>query len=100
MRKYLFIFIILTALLLSGCLPETQVSPTTTVTAKASQVPTTDLTLPTEVAVPVSADCTVKTQRPTSGADVQTAYPPINETDWSKGSADAKITIVEYGDFQ
>lgn len=100
MRKYLFIFIILTALLLSGCLPETQVSPTTTATTKASQAPNTALSLPTEVAVPVSADCTVKTLRPTSGADVQTAYPPITEADWSKGPADAKITIVEYGDFQ
>ena len=100
MRKYLFFFIIIAVLLLSGCLPETQASPTTTVTAKASQVPKTDLSLPTEVAVPVSANCTVKTLRPTPGATAQTVYPPITGADWSEGPANAKITIVEYGDFQ
>jgi PBP1b-binding outer membrane lipoprotein LpoB len=102
MRKNLFFFIILATLLLSGCLPETQASPTSTATAtaEASQIPKTDLSLPTEVAVPVSADCTVKTLRPTPGATVQTVYPPITEADWSEGPANARITIVEYGDFQ
>jgi hypothetical protein len=87
-------------LLLSGCLPEVQASPTITSTKAASPVPTISLGLPTEVAVPVSADCTVKTLRPSPDATTETPYPAITAADWSEGPADARITIVEYGDFQ
>lgn len=100
MRKPLLLFILLVSLSLSSCLPETQVSPTATATQKASPVPTISLALPTEIGVPVSADCTVVTLRPSPGATAETAYPVVTAADWSEGPADAKITIVEYGDFQ
>jgi ABC-type Fe3+-hydroxamate transport system substrate-binding protein len=100
MRKSLLIFILLASILLSGCLPETQVSPTASATVKASPVPTTSLSLPTEVTVPVISDCTVITLRPSTDATQELPYPPITAADWSEGPADARVTIVEYGDFQ
>jgi hypothetical protein len=100
MRKTLLLFILLTSLILSSCLPETQASPTITATKTASPVPNTNLSLPTEVAVPVSVDCTVKTLRPSSDATTETPYPAITAADWSEGPEDARVTIVEYGDFQ
>ncbi len=100
MRKVILLSMMLAAVLLAGCLPQTQSGPTPTATQKAHPTPTTGLGLPPEVSVPAVADCTVKTLRPTPGPPAETIYPPITSSDWTKGPADAKVTIVEYGDFQ
>ncbi len=100
MRKALLILILLASVLLSSCLPETQASPMVTAMKTASPVPNTDVGMPTEVGVPVTSDCTVKTLRPSADATVEAPYPAITSADWSEGPADARVTIVEYGDFQ
>jgi hypothetical protein len=98
MRKYLLIFLIVTAVGLAGCFPQVQASPTAS--SNSLPAPTVDLSLPPEADVPNDSGCTVKTLRPTPGPTAESIYPPASETDWVKGPADAKVTIIEYGDFQ
>jgi hypothetical protein len=45
-------------------------------------------------------NCTVVSREPTPGPTEQSLIPPVNETDWVHGPEDAKVTIIEYGDFQ
>ncbi len=46
------------------------------------------------------ANCTVVSREPTPGPTEQSLIPPVSETDWVHGPEDAKVTIIEYGDFQ
>lgn len=100
MRKVVIIFVIVSAIVLAGCLPQSTATPTFTATARTNAAPSPASRIPTEVTVPVQGDCTVITVQPTPGPTEETIYPPISATDWTKGPADAKVTIVEYGDFQ
>ena len=49
---------------------------------------------------PAEANCTVVSQQPTPGPTEQSLFPPVSDTDWVQGPEDAKVTIIEYGDFQ
>ena len=49
---------------------------------------------------PSEANCTAISREPTPGPTEQSLVPPISETDWVHGPEDAKVTIIEYGDFQ
>ncbi len=100
MRKFILLLLLPVALLLAGCLPTVPASPTATTKTKANSTPQTNLGLPTQVSVPISADCTVKSLRPTPGPTPTSIYPGITSSDWSEGPEDARITLVEYGDFQ
>jgi protein-disulfide isomerase len=100
MRKFLLLFLILTAVLLSGCLPQAQVLPTPTATTTFRQAPTVGLTVPSQAALLPDPGCTVITQKPTPGPTPIPIYPPVTDTDWVKGPASAKVTIIEYSDFQ
>jgi hypothetical protein len=100
MRKYLIIVLLITAVGLAGCLPQVQASPTSTVTTTARPAPTVVLTVPTQAAPFPDSDCTVVTQKPTPGPTAESIFPPISNTDWVKGPANAKLTIIEYSDFQ
>lgn len=100
MRKVFIVIAIISAIVLAGCLPQASTTPAITPTTTINPTPSPALHIPTEVIVPVQSDCTVITLKPTPGPTVETVYPPISEADWTKGPADAKVTIVEYGDFQ
>jgi len=100
MRKYILVFLMLTALGLAGCLPQVQASPTSTVTTTTRPSPTVVLTVPTQAALFPDSGCTVVTQKPTSGSTAESIFPPVSDSDWVKGPADAKVTIIEYSDFQ
>ena len=45
-------------------------------------------------------NCTVVSREPTPGPTEQSIIPPVSETDWVHGPEDAKVTIIEYADFQ
>ena len=100
MRKPILLFLLLVAILLAGCLPQTQaVVPTATATLpvkQAAQAPV----IPTQAALLPDSGCTVVARQPTAGPTPQTVYPPITEQDWTKGPADARVTLIEYSDFQ
>lgn len=103
MRKSIPLLLLLIAVVLSACLPQTTATPAATLTATpntgSNPVPTVALIPPSQQTLPDSG-CTVVTKKPTAGPTAASIYPPITETDWVKGPADAKVTIIEYSDFQ
>lgn len=44
--------------------------------------------------------CSVVVRQPTTGPTQEALLPPPSDEDWSRGPADASITIIEYSDFQ
>jgi protein-disulfide isomerase len=100
MRKLLLLVLLLTAVVLTGCLPQTQASPSSTSTSIARPAPTTVVKIPAQVAQLPDSGCTVVTQKPTPGPTAESIYPPVTSTDWVKGPDSAKVTIIEYSDFQ
>jgi len=100
MRRTFLLIITILALGLAGCLPKSQTTPTSTATTIAQLTPTNVVTLPEQSSILLNSGCTVVTQKPTPGATAESAFPPITDSDWVKGPADAKVTIIEYSDFQ
>jgi cyclophilin family peptidyl-prolyl cis-trans isomerase/protein-disulfide isomerase len=100
MRKLVLLFLMLIVIALSSCLPQTQVRPLSTATSISRLGPTALVTVPTQAALVPNSSCTVVTLKPTPGPTPETIYPPVSTTDWVKGPDSAKITVVEYADFQ
>ncbi len=75
MRKFWTILALLTALLLAACSQAVQPSAG-------------------------SVDCTVTGFLPTPSPGQSSIIPPVSEQDWSEGPANARMTLVEYSDFQ
>ena len=102
MKKLFLLFLILMAVALAGCLPQDQATPTQipTDTAVVRPAPTVILTVPTESAFLPDSGCTVITKEPTPGPMAESIFPAITEKDWAKGPASARVTIIEYSDFQ
>jgi predicted component of type VI protein secretion system len=100
MRKFILLFLMLVAVVLTGCIPQVQATPTLTATTNARPAPTVALTVPAQAAISPDSGCTVITQKPTPGPTPVSIYPPITDSDWVKGPASAKVTIIEYSDFQ
>ncbi len=100
MRKYILITLVLAALGLVGCLPQVKANPTPTATTTTRPSPTVVLAVPTQAALFPDSSCTVVTQKPTPGPTAASIFPPVSSTDWVKGPANAKVTMIEYSDFQ
>jgi protein-disulfide isomerase len=102
MRKVILIVLIFTAVGLAGCLPQVQATPTaiSTATSNARPAPTVVLSVPTESSFLPDSGCTVITNKPTPGPTAESIFPPVSDKDWVKGPASAKVTIIEYSDFQ
>ena len=104
MRKFIIIVLILASLALTGCLPEAQATPTATANATATSAsrpaPTVVLNVPTQTNLLPDSGCTVISTKPTPGPTAASIFPPVSDTDWVKGPASAKVTIIEYSDFQ
>ncbi|HEX9091176.1 MAG TPA: hypothetical protein VF831_06790 [Anaerolineales bacterium] len=100
MRKVFLSLLLLLAIPLVGCLPQTQAIPTSTPTTLARPAPTVVLTVPEESSILPDSGCTVVTQKPTPGPTAESNFPPVIDTDWTKGPSDARVTIIEYSDFQ
>jgi hypothetical protein len=102
MKKILMLFLILLSMGLAGCKPQEQTPsiPTSTPTTAARPAPTVVLTVPTQSAFLPDSGCTVITKKPTPGPTAESIYPPVSDTDHVKGPASAKVTMIEYSDFQ
>ena len=95
--KHILSIVFLAAWLLSACAPATPAAP------DQSSNPTLTPTLASSIAqvTPTHAPgCTVKTTQPKANPTVQSLLPAVTKEDWSKGPADAFVTIIEYCDFQ
>lgn len=71
------------------------------------EAPATTETLPAETEEPLPEDEIVEPAGPETEAECVVAeipdnalIAPVSEQEWRKGSADAPITLIEYGDFQ
>jgi hypothetical protein len=126
MRKSIPIILALAALVLSACLPQTPANPANSPTADQANAVTSPIAPPATLAVsptapqpdptkpvstavlPVSTQaavfpdsgCTVVTTKPTPGPTPESIYPAVTDKDWAKGPSDARVTIIEYSDFQ
>ncbi len=110
MRKLILPLLLLT-ILVSACnggatqAPATQAAatqaPTTRPADTEAAAPTATRNVPTEGAISEpNSGCTVASRQPTPGPTQESIFPPVGESDWVKGPADAKVTIIEYSDFQ
>ncbi len=100
MRKILLILLVLLSIALAGCLPTAPLTTAATPTVRSRPAPTVVLNVPAQQAQSPDSGCTVISQKPTPGPTAESIYPPVSNTDWVKGPANAKVTIIEYSDFQ
>jgi hypothetical protein len=100
MKKDFILLVMLLAVGLSGCLPQAATTPTVTPTIQPQIFPTADISFPNNASLLPDSGCTVRIQKPTPGPTPEPPYPAITAADHVKGPADARITIVEYSDFQ
>jgi hypothetical protein len=110
MRKMLVPVVLLASVLLSACASKTTptLQPMPSVEPTATDVPTLAAPAPTTVLeVPQSSEltgpdsgCTVVARRATPGPTQESLFPPVTKDDHVKGSENARVTIIEYSDFQ
>jgi hypothetical protein len=48
----------------------------------------------------IDTGCTAVTKQPTQDPAAEPLYPPVTEADHIKGPANARVTLIEYSDFQ
>lgn len=74
-----------------------QVTPS----VEPTQLPEASPNAPEEpTGIQAEANCTVVSRQPTPSPTEQSLVPPASDTDWVKGAENAKVTIIEYSDFQ
>lgn len=118
MKKYskFILFLLVASLALSACKVATVTPPVDEPTAVVEETPTDEGTEPTENLTPQptidtrltdddgSMVCTIVPplfSELTAEQEAQLAvFPAVTEDDWTKGPADAIITVIEYTDFQ
>lgn len=118
MKKYskFILFLLVASLALSACKVATVTPPVEEPTAVVEETPTDEGTEPTENLTPQptidtrltdddgSMVCTIVPplfSELTAEQEAQLAvFPAVTEDDWTKGPADAIITVIEYTDFQ
>jgi hypothetical protein len=98
MTRKLLILAVLSVAILTAC-QSAAGSPTTPPPAD------TDVALDTPRAaasptVEIAPTATQVSRQPTPGPTEQSLVPLVSDTDWTHGPEDAKVTIIEYGDFQ
>ncbi len=108
MQKFVILGLLISTLVMAGCLPQSQSTPAPTATSSAGPAatsparptPTPVVISPTQASLSSGPGCTAISQKPTPGPTAESNFPAVNQADWVKGPADAKITIIEYSDFQ
>lgn len=58
------------------------------------------VTFPTNIIVPTQPACVTIASEPTPGPEAASLFPPITEADYTRGPADAPITLIDYSDYQ
>ena len=109
MVKKIFILSFIMLFFLAAC-QSVESSPTADAPGQSSEAePATELpALPAVSPTPLAenvvaqgeANCTVVSSQPTPGPTEQSLVPPVDSADWAHGPDDARVTIIEYGDFQ
>jgi len=109
MKKLLLLIMLLLAVGLAACNPQVQESPTLTTaptlkptdsSAATQPASTPALIVPTQSLFGPDSGCTVIAREPTPGPLSESRYPPVTDADHVKGPEDARVTLIEYSDFQ
>ena len=99
MRKNILTLLVLASVALSACAQST--AAPTSVPTLAAPAATTALEVPASSALnQPQSGCTVVAKRPTPGPTQASLFPPVTEDDHVRGPDTAKVTIIEYSDFQ
>ena len=77
-----------------------QVSPAGTPIASPPTPATAQEPAPTPPAGVEAMECTLVSASPEPDSTSVSLFPPVSESDWTIGPANAALTIIEYGDFQ
>lgn len=80
------------AALLAACAPAP--TPAPTAAPSPSPVPPTPTRIPSPTATPAPS------ATPTPRATEVSVFPPVRADEWQKGPATARLTIIEYADYQ
>lgn len=97
MRKIFLSILVLASVMLSACAKAT---PTLEPIASLVQ-PSTQPEVPSSPGLnEPPASCTVVTKRPTQSPTEESLFPPVSEDDHVRGPETAKLTLIEYSDFQ
>ena len=100
MAKRFLVLLFSVSLLISACAQSNnQATPTVGVTVEPTQVEQ-DVSSISQSTATKEPGCTVRSEKPTPDPTRQALLPPPSDDDWAKGSEDAYVSIVEYGDFQ
>ena len=100
MRKIWIPIIIVLVILVTAC---GQKPSPAAISVPTREVPvTSEVTQPTTGVIPTSASasCTVSSMLPPVNPKLAAAIPPVSDRDWVIGPKDAKITFMEFSDFQ
>jgi len=92
MRKSFIYFFFTILIFLSSC--------TTPTPPEAPRAVPTAPTIIISTPPPTQPACSSIKLEPTPGPEVPSLFPPVSETDYSRGAADAAVTILVYNDFQ
>jgi len=98
-KKSLYTLIAI-SLLLTACIGPgglKQKTPTGTVVPATTK---SIFTGTTPLATPAEANCTVVSRISEPDPTQSSVYPPLTDKDYIQGPASAKVTFLEYGDFQ
>lgn len=98
MPRKILSFLVLSTWLLAAC-AQTPGAATPQVSQAADASPAVQNTAVAPQASAPQSQCTVIALRPTPGPTEDAIIPPVGERDWTKGPADAYVTILEYSDF-
>jgi len=108
MKSKILIMVVLATLLLSACQPAQTATPNEATEATSAETPlATDVTAePPKATLPLAASgepmngCRVTGSQLQPNPTLVALFPAVTENDWVKGPSDARVTILDFSDFQ
>jgi len=108
MKSKILILLVLATLLLSACQPAQTATPSEAAEATSAEAPpAADVTAePPKATLPLAASgepmngCRVTGSQLEPNPTLVALFPAVTENDWAKGPSDARVTILDFSDFQ
>jgi len=108
MKSKILIMVVLAALLLGACQPAQTATPNEAAEATSTEAPqAADVTAePPRATLPQAASGEPMNGCRVTGSSLQpnptlvALFPAVTENDWVKGPSDARVTILDFSDFQ
>jgi cyclophilin family peptidyl-prolyl cis-trans isomerase/protein-disulfide isomerase len=98
MCKRIYFFIMGLTLIVTSC--QSNQGNEAKITPIESLPPTQDSQETPTPNTPIFSKCTVISAEPNAGISEDSYFPAVSKSDWVKGTESARVTIIEYNDFQ